>query len=190
MLHSAPVVANTINDEQLNKGIKAYIALCCPEVPKGNIFLGNQNRVSLPPNTNEYIVFTTLGHIEHGTPVVRYETTSEAVTPYVFQLEEVLIQVDCYSDDATKARHRAENIKAIARTVLGTDFFDQYGFTSLYGESVRNTTLTVDAEQYVQRYTTTLHINYTHKIKLSVESFNAIDVDVIPVDGRFPPNKK
>lgn len=189
MLHSAPTSSELINEEQILKGVKAFIALCCSDVQKKNIFLGNQNRISLPSNTNEYVVFTVLGHIEHGTPVTRYETTDEAVTPYVSQLEEVLIQVDCYSDDAQKARYRAETIKSVSRTVLGTDFFNQYGFTSLYGEPVQNTTLTVDAEQYVQRYTTTIHINYTHKVKLNVDSFNAVNVDVIPVDSKFPPDK-
>ena len=189
MLHSAPTSTEVVSTEQLNKGIKAYIALCCSDVPKKNIFLGNQNNIALPANTNEYVVFTVLDYIEHGTPVVRYVTTDEAVTPYIYQLEEVLIQIDCYSDDAQKARYRAENIKALARTVLGTDFFRQYGFTSLYGDSVRNTTLTVDAEQYVQRYTTTLHVTYTHAIKADIDSFNEVKVEVLPVDSRFPPNK-
>lgn len=189
MLHSAPTSTEVISTEQINKGIKAYIALCCSDVLKKNIFLGNQNNISLPTGTNEYVIFTVLDHIEHGTPVVRYPTSDEAITPCVYQLEEVLVQVDCYSDDALKARYRAENIKTLARTVLGTDFFKQYGLTSLYGENVRNTTLTVDAEQYVQRYTTILHVTYTHAIKADIDSFNEVKVEVLPVDGRFPPNK-
>lgn len=84
------------------------------------------------------------------------------------------VQVDVYSDHPETARMRAESVATVARTVSGCDFFQKYGLSSLYADDVRNTTVVVDENQYVQRWTTTLHITYTHVVKLDVEALTLL----------------
>ena len=70
----------------------------------------------------------------------------------------------------------------------GCDFFQKYGLSSLYADDVRNTTVVVDENQFVQRWTTSLHLTYTHKVRLDVDSISAVTVGVQNVDVRFPQN--
>lgn len=188
---SPPTRSSLISSDRVYLAVGSFVRLCAPDVPTKNYYAGYQNRMSLPANSNEYVVASIVRHDPHGTPIERYEYDPAvgAMSTHVMQLQEMLVQVDCYSDDPEKARMRAQSLATVCRSTTGVDFFEQFGLSALFADPPQNSTVVTDSQQYVQRWTTTLHLLYTHKISLDVESFNAIDVDVTNVEVRFPPTK-
>jgi len=188
-LQTPPTTATTGTLPLIYKACKAFIAMCTVDVPSNNIIKGNQNRISLPSNSNEYVIFTIINQIEHGRPVVRYpyNDTTGKLSAEVNKLIEFVVQIDCYSDDAETARSRAQNISSVAMTTEAVDFFNQYGISALFADIPNNTTTTIDAEQYVQRWTVDLHLSYTHAVTLNMDFFTALTYDINNVDVEFPP---
>lgn len=189
LMQSPPTKAAVVSSETVYKAVKDFeLLLMQPDIKDAQILTGNENNLSLP-NTREYVINTIIGHREIGTPVETYEWNEEtqAMSAIVSRLIEMSIQVDAYSNRPEKARMRAETLATVARTPSGCDFFYRYGISSMYADDPRNTTVVIDENQFVQRWTTTLHISYTHKVRLDVDSLNAVNVGVYNVDVRFPP---
>lgn len=187
-LQMPPTSANLDSNNRVYKAIKDFeLIVMRPTVDADAIFWGYANDMSLPAGSNEYVINTVLNHVEHGTPVTRYELDDEAgYVVRVYKLEELILQVDAYSDDPESARMRAECLAAVMRTPMATDFMNKYGLSSFYAEAPRNTTVVVDAETYVHRWTTFVHLSYTHCMTLNAEGFSAVSVDVANTDVRFP----
>ena len=186
----APTASTLDSRERVYKAIKDFEKVVMnPPVSEDSIFWGYANDLALPSGSNEYVINTIVSHVEHGTPVTRYEWDEKFsnFVARVFKLEEMVLQVDCYSDDPESARMRAECLGAISRTSLGVDFFRQHGLSSLYADPPRNTTVVVDAEKYVHRWTVDVHLTYTHAMTLDADGFDSATVDVVNVDVRFPP---
>ncbi len=189
-LESPPPYGETLSDERIYQALKDFeLMLFQPQIAADCIYAGYQNDLSLPAETNEYVINTIISHIEHGTPLVRYEQNGDAMTAVVLKTEELVIQVDCYSDHPEAARLRCESLSAVARTPMAVDFMRQYQISSLYASTPRNTTVVVDADQYVQRWTAEIHLSYTHRVALNVDSFAAVDATIANVDVRYPPDK-
>ncbi|WP_308690780.1 LIC_12616 family protein [uncultured Sutterella sp.] len=192
-LSSPPTVSETISEERIYAAVKALEKLLCPDVPETNIRAGNQNDMALPAGSNEYIINTITAHVMHGTPIVDYPPLNgplSRLNEIVRQLAEIQVQIDCYSGRAEPARLRAQTIAALARTTPGHDFLNAFGVSSLYADTPTNLTVVGDADKFVHRWTTTLHIVYWHTVDLDVESFNAALVGVQNVDVRFPHKEK
>ena len=192
-LRSPPTTSQTLSEERIYAAIKALEKLLCPDVPERNIRAGNQNDMALPAGSNEYIINTIVAHEMHGTPIVDYPPLNgplSRLNEIVRQLAEIQVQIDCYSGRAEPARLRAQTIAAIARTTPGHDFMNTFGVSSLYADTPTNLTVVGDANKFVHRWTTTLHIVYWHTVDLDVESFNAALIGVQNVDVRFPPKEK
>lgn len=191
-LSSPPTQAEVLTEQTIYLAVKDLeLMLFGSEVPTEAIFAGFQNDISLPAGNNEYVVNTIISHIDHGTPCVDYELNpdTQEMRAVVSKLEEVVVQVDCYSDFPEKARIRCLSLAAITRTTPIVDFMQQYGLSSLYAGQPRNTTVVVDAEKYVQRWTTEIHLSFTHRVALDVDSFDAVKVVIANVDVRFPPKQ-
>ena len=188
MMQSPPTRSTIVSDETVYKAVKDFELLMMSGLEATHVIAGNQNNLSLP-DSRDYVVNTIIAHREIGTPVEAYEwdTATQKMDAVVSRLVEMSVQVDVYSDHPETARMRAESVATVARTVSGCDFFQKYGLSSLYADDVRNTTVVVDENQFVQRWTTTLHITYTHVVRLDVESTDAVHVGVHNVDVRFPP---
>jgi len=188
MMQSPPTRSTIVSDETVYKAVKDFELLMMSGLEATHVIAGNQNNLSLP-DSRDYVVNTIIAHREIGTPVESYEwdTATQKMDAVVSRLVEMSVQVDVYSDHPETARMRAESVATVARTVSGCDFFQKYGLSSLYADDVRNTTVVVDENQFVQRWTTTLHITYTHVVRLDVESTDAVHVGVHNVDVRFPP---
>ena len=188
-MQSPPTSAELLSDETVYKAVKDFeLLLMQPAIAANQILAGNQNNLSLP-NSRDYVINTIVLHREIGTPVEDYvwDEETQAMSAVISRLVEMTVQADVYSDKPESARMRAESLASVARTTSGCDFFYQYGISSLYAEDPRNTTAVIDEDQYVQRWTTSLHLTYTHKVRLNVDSLNAVDVGVHNVDVRFPP---
>lgn len=189
LMQSPPTKADLLSDEAVYKAVKDFELLVMqPPLDGTHVQAGNQNNLALPDN-REYVINTIVGHREIGTPVEDYEwnAVSQAMEVVVSRLIEMTVQVDAYSDEVEAARMRAESVATVARTTPACDFFRQYGISSLYADDARNTTVVVDEDQFVQRWTTNLHLSYTHKVRLDTDSFGAVSVGVHNVDVRFPP---
>lgn len=188
VLQSPPTTAEILSEEKIYKAIKDLeLILFKPDVDTAKIFAGNQNDISLPAGSNEYVINTIIRHEEHGTPVEHYEFNQEtqAMSVAICRLIEIVLQVDCYSSTPEPARLRAESLSAITRTTSAVDFMRKYGISSLYASPPSNTTVVIDADEYVHRWTTEVHFSYTHKVLLDVDSFNAATVEVKNVDVHF-----
>lgn len=186
-MQTPPVGAKVTSLESVYRAVKDLEALIMdPPVERDRIFMGFGNDLSLPADSNEYVVNTVIDHIQRGTPVVDYQVDEESgeLRPVVRKVNVLVVQVDCYSDDPESARLRAMSIEALMRTTPGADFFAQYGLSSLYAEPVKNTTVVVDADKYVQRSTVVIHVGYVHWMVLDFKShgFDAVGVRVRNVD--------
>ena len=191
---SMPVTESSLNSsERVYKAIKDFEKIVMnPPVSEDSVFWGYANDMALPEESNEYVINTIVSHVEHGTPVTRYEWDEDEgrYVARIYKLEEMILQVDSYSDEPEAARMRAECVSAVVRTPLGVDFFKKYGLSSLYADPPRNTTVVVDAEKYVHRWTVNVHLTYTHAMTLNADGFEAATVDVVNVDVRFPPSNE
>lgn len=190
LMQSPPTTASLLSDEAVYKAVKDFeLLIMQPPLDVDHVQAGNQNNLALPPD-REYVINTIVGHREIGTPVEEYEWNpdSQAMGVVISRLIEMTVQVDAYSDEVEAARMRAECVATVARTTPACDFFRQYGISSLYADDARNTTAVVDEDQFIQRWTTNLHLTYTHKVRLDVDSISAVNVGVHNVDVRFPPN--
>ena len=81
----------------------------------------------------------------------------------------------------------ATSFKDLVAADISAVFLNGQEFADTHTIDGKPMTVVVDENQYVQRWTTTLHITYTHVVKLDVESTDAVNVGVHNVDVRFPP---
>ena len=191
MFYSKPENSKTDPTDKLLRSVKAYIELCCPNVDPKTVFMGNQNRISLPPDCNEYCIFSIVNTAEHGTPRVSesYNEETGAFNAIVKRIVEVIVQVDFYSDNVLKAQERAQTLSMTARSVVGSDFFKSYDVALLNADMPQNTTVVIDSEQYVQRFTVDLHLMYTHSAEFGYSYFDSVNAELKEVDSSFPPDK-
>lgn len=187
LMRSPPTTATLLSDATIYRAVKDVELLLMPDIEAGQVLAGNQNNLALP-NSRDYVVNTIIAHREIGTPVESYAWSEEnGMGVQIARLVEVSVQVDVYSDKSEAARMRAETLAMVARSTPACDFFAQYGVSTLYADDARNTTVVVDENQYVQRWTTSLHLTYTHRVRLDVEGFAAVNVGVKNVDVHYPP---
>lgn len=155
-----------------------------------HVICGNYNRAALP-NTDEIVLYYPLRYERHGTNI----ETFDAATVEPGQdgslknstLVEVVFQVDCYSANGVNAMQRAQAVETIARSSGGVQFFDQYGISCLYASDIRDLTATMDAEQYVWRFMTELHLSFWSTVEQGLPWFEANSLELKNVDVVFPP---
>lgn len=160
-----------------------------PAIDADHIICGNFNRAALP-NTDELIIYTILRHERHGSNVETFDAS--AVEPgqdgalQTAALNECVLQVDFFSrGDA--ARQRAQAVETIARSSSAVQFFRPRGISCLYASDIRDMTGTMDAEQYVWRFMTELHLSFWSVVSQGLPWFDAVDVDLKNVDVVCPP---
>mgnify|MGYP000991335535 CR=1 FL=1 len=68
-----------------------------PEVAPENIFYGNQNNLALPPEGNDYVIYSYISSVRHGTSAEDWEQDQNDDNVYLSTTTEVLVQVDCYA---------------------------------------------------------------------------------------------
>jgi hypothetical protein len=86
-------------------------------------------------------------------------------------LIEIAMQVDiCAEGDA--ARHRARRLAIISRSSIGVQHFNDWGLSILYADDAKDITFVGDANQWVRRWTTTLHLTVNEGISVDFPYFN------------------
>ena len=156
-----------------------------------HVICGNYNRAALP-NTDEIVLYYPLRYERHGTNIETFDAA--AVAPGQdgslkdSTLVEVVFQVDCYSANGVNAMQRAQAVETIARSSGGVQFFNQYGISCLYATDIRDLTATMDAEQYVWRFMTELHLSFWSTVEQGLPWFEATSLELKNVDVVFPPH--
>lgn len=193
-LKTAPPVQETMTGKGIKNSLQAdliqaitdyLVEYCLPSIPAKNIFYGNQNDISLPKE-NDYIIFSYLSSVRHGTNTVSWEP-KESNFIELEETVEFLFQVDFFADTSNgksgmSAMQRAQTIEAISRSSFGVDFFNKYGLSLLYADEPRDLTFIGDSDAYVRRASLTLHISSNVKISLIQDFFNNLALDLKEVD--------
>lgn len=166
--------------------IKTYAA---PVVAEENIIWGNQNDITLPVS-DDYIIFSPLQAIRHGTGEENYNPVTETIT--LVETIEVPVQIDCYANsesgsDGMDAFKRAQALETVSRSILGTRHFKERNLGLLYAENVRNSTFNDEDLRLHSRWTVTIHLSVRSVIQTTQDFFNAVDFRLVECDTHFKP---
>lgn len=166
--------------------IKTYAA---PVVDEENIIWGNQNDISLPA-TDDFILFSPLYAIRHGTGEEQYDPVAGTIT--LSETIEIPVQIDCYANtesgsDGMYAFMRAQSLETVSRSVLGPMHFKKYGLNILYADNARNLTFTDEDSRLHPRWSVTIHLTVRSVIQTAQEFFDSVWVRLIEVDTHFRP---
>lgn len=166
-----------------------------PDVAPENIFYGNQNNLALPPEGNDYVIYSYISSVRHGTSAEDWEQDQNDDNVYLSTTTEVLVQVDCYAStlngsDGMNAMLRAQALETVCRSHVGVQFFVDRGISLLHADDPRDTTIVGDSDNYVRRSTLMIHLSMQSQIKVSMGFFSAVDVDLKNVDVSYPPKEK
>lgn len=189
----------TIKAENLTpnivKAVYEFLSVfAVPEIKKENIFYGNQNNIALPAESNDYVIFSYISSVRHGTGFEEYDEKGLDDEIYLSNTVEVLVQVDCYAstkngEDGINAMLRAQALDTVARSSVGVQFFKDRGLSLLYADDPKDTTLVGDSDSYVKRSTLTLHLSMQSVVKATMGFFSAVNVDLKNVDVSYPPKE-
>lgn len=168
-----------ITETDVYEAVRQFIAAyALPAIPISNIIQGWQNRSSLPPGTNEDAVMSILQDTQHGTTLTFLSDTLDTGNFDAKALIELHVQVDiCAEGDV--ARQRAQRLAIITRSPIGTQFFDELGLSAWYADDVRDLSFIGDANQFVRRYMTTLHLGIHEGVTVDFEYFNRATLERI-----------
>ncbi len=156
--------------------LKHYLT---PALDGEYIYWGNQNNISLPASTQDYVIFNLLSVERHGTNKSLYDAEGEIESHDVEY--EYIFQIDCYSlvdggHDGITAMQRAQSIEILSRGGQAQALIEADGFHLLYADPPQDTTITTDDNTYVRRVTTTLHIASHTVLSMAMEGFDSVDV--------------
>lgn len=152
-----------------------------PAIEPTQILAGDQQNMVLPEN-EDYIIFTVVSQMRHGTTSEDYDPDGETLS--LHELNEVVVKVDCYADSTNstqddailRAQIRANNLNTLFRSSVAPDFFKRYGISALYADDAQNTTLVSDSQQYLHRWTVSLHLCFKSSVVVPQPGFTKMDV--------------
>lgn len=146
-------------------------------LPGDNIYFANQNRESLPPESEEYATIYIGNGVRHGTAVeVCIPGVDDAPDKLgLASLFEYMVQIDIYSWTQA-ARERAMTLANLGRSSIGPQHFNNYKCSLLYVDDPRDMTGVGDAQQYVQRYMLTLRVTITELTTVDLEAFDTVKI--------------
>ena len=152
-----------------------------PAIEPTQVLAGDQQNMVLPEN-EDYIIFTVVSQMRHGTTSEDYDPDGETLS--LHELNEVVVKVDCYADSTNstqddailRAQIRANNLNTLFRSSVAPDFFKRYGISALYADDAQNTTLVSDSQQYLHRWTVNLHLCFKSSVVVPQPGFTKMDV--------------
>ena len=152
-----------------------------PAIDPTQVLAGDQQNMVLPEN-EDYIIFTIVSQMRHGTTSEDYDPDGETLS--LHELNEVVVKVDCYADSTNstqddailRAQIRANNLNTLFRSSVAPDFFKRYGISALYADDAQNTTLVSDSLQYLHRWTVSLHLCFKSSVVVPQPGFTKMDV--------------
>ena len=166
------------------------LAYGLPTLAPANVIQGWQNRAALPAGTNEYAVISILWDQQHGTTMETFQA-DDPDTELPGQLTakalvEVAVQIDFCSKNDT-ARARARRLAIVTRSSIGVQFFKDRGMSALYADEARDISFVGDAQQFVRRWMTTLHLTLWEGVSADLDYFNRVVISRLEnVDVHHP----
>lgn len=150
-----------------------------PEVERDNVIWGNQNNITLPESSNDYVIFTLLDTVRHGTNYDNYDSENEELS--VKEGNEFTVQIDCYCDsengnDGLIALSRAKSLEMLLRDGIANRFLKPYGISALYCDDARDTTITGDSGLLVRRFTVIAHLYSIYEYVTTIEGFTTAQI--------------
>lgn len=145
---------------------------CLPAMNPDHIIRGDQNRISLPKNSNNFAVFNDLTDSRIGSNVESFEfdpETEEDGTLTIERLGHVAVQIDFYGDEA---KRRAMAVSILASSEAGVKFFNRYKLSVLFADDPRDATIEDGSDEFVTRWITTLHLSVLSGISQNVGWFD------------------
>ena len=152
-----------------------------PAIEPTQILAGDQQNMVLPEN-EDYVIYTVSGLTRHGTTSEDYDPDGETLS--LHELNEVVVKVDCYADSTNstqddailRAQIRANNLNTLFRSSVAPDFFKRYGISALYADDAQNTTLVSDSQQYLHRWTVSLHLCFKSSVVVPQPGFTKMGI--------------
>ena len=177
-------MSDLISYQYKNLHSALYAFLCTyitPAIEPTQILAGDQQNMVLPEN-EDYVIYTVSGQIRHGTTSEDYDPDGETLS--LHELNEVVVKVDCYADSTNstqddailRAQIRANNLNTLFRSSVAPNFFKRYGISALYADDAQNTTLVSDSQQYLHRWTVSLHLCFKSSVVVPQPGFTKMDV--------------
>lgn len=154
-----------------------------PAIEPTQVLAGDQQNMVLPEN-EDYVIYTVSGQIRHGTTSEDYDPDGETLS--LHELNEVVVKVDCYADSTNstqddailRAQIRANNLNTLFRSSVAPDFFKRYGISALYADDAQNTTLVSDSQQYLHRWTVSLHLCFKSSVVVPQPGFTEMGINI------------
>lgn len=152
-----------------------------PAIDSTQILAGDQQNMVLPEN-EDYVIYTVSGLTRRGTTSEDYDPDGETLA--LHELNEVVVKVDCYADSTNstqddailRAQIRANNLNTLFRSSVAPDFFKHYGISALYADDAQNTTLVSDSNQYLHRWTVSLHLCFKSSVVVPQPGFTKMGI--------------
>lgn len=161
------------------KGVYDFLSkYLYPAIDPDCVIYGNQNNITLPPDTNEYCIFYIENGAQSATTIEEYDPKNEKLT--LHGKKEIIVRVDCYAKSENGqindiALQRAQNLQTIFRSSVGVRQFKELGLVPLFADDPNDTTLNSnDSDNYLFRWTVKLHCYLNHSITVSEEGFNKV----------------
>lgn len=154
-----------------------------PAIDPSQVLAGDQQNMVLPEN-EDYVIYTVSGLTRHGTTSEDYDPEGETLS--LHELNEVVVKVDCYADSTNstqddailRAQIRANNLNTLFRSSVAPDFFKRYGISALYADDAQNTTLVSDSQQYLHRWTVSLHLCFKSSVVVPQPGFTEMGINI------------
>lgn len=152
-----------------------------PAIEPTQVLAGDQQNMVLPEN-EDYVIYTVSSLTRHGTTSEDYDPEGETLS--LHELNEVVVKVDCYADSTNstqddailRAQIRANNLNTLFRSSVAPDFFKRYGISALYADDAQNTTLVSDSQQYLHRWTVSLHLCFKSSVVVPQPGFTKMGI--------------
>jgi len=164
-----------------------------PLLEQPQVVIGWQNVVSaLPAKSQEYAVLSFLGSVRHGTNVHGrvHAPGDTGLIDTVTRSAEQLVQADFCSARPGRseeyARTRAEIMEMLHRDRVSIDFYRKYNISSCYADNVVPLAFMNESEQWVARYSVTLHLSIYSMTNVEIESFSDVGLYLENVDVHHP----
>lgn len=143
-----------------------------------NIFIGQQNNYTLPQDNN-YIIITELNTGSMGRPNWSYDGENEIET--FNTLDYTGIQVDFYGENSELM---CRKFRLFLMTQRATQYLFNNAGLSIYNlDDMRNLTMVLDTENYIQRYTQIFRLFNQNVLDLPLENLSGAETILINVDG-------
>lgn len=173
-------VAISISQDQVFTDVIAVCAaLLDVSEAAGTIEQGQQNRLAMP--TGGFVILTPMNKKRLSTNVASYVIpTGDVLSVSVAQ--QFNIQIDCYGVDSGDWA-----------SILQMGFRDQFAFDlmvnskPLYADDPIQLPLVNGEEQYEERWTLQLALEYTPAVTLPMQFATSLKVGLIDVDVAYPP---